>query len=978
MAIDSTPTPVRDGSASPESFRRLLGSGVSVRLPVFGEKLSNCSDSALLVALCAEPGMGQESVVADTVSRASGQGLRTTYRSYRGTDPDAATTNVVKTARTALRGGGPALVVLEDLPPLDEGCVRRVARAIRRMELSGVTVLFTLYPEAVQLLDALPECYVVGVESLLVRPIALANRSEPAFELRRLTRGIPCLVRGLRSADSDPSGSLRLPSSYFEALSSLVASSLRLSLSDEELRLRLAMLLLGSGSLADLERVTGSASVDVLSAIALNTPFYGISERIDSFSCLQARSIMLPTAAFLPIRSLCGLFPDVCAAAFRVLVERGDCLRASVLFRMPGGSDELDALLDAAPLFLDSGEATLVGDALGRLEVDARAMLISERVLRAAYAGLAERYLPSGADDLMTEVGGDEPLDPLLLVDVRRGMRRPLEPLRLASDRLTPLAHRLVVHREACRLIVEGRLTTAMQLLVSGHEEGDVGPSLSGELLRVDRRLLQVLLLEDGWDGDGQSDGGTPTLASAGYEGVRLLSTLFELVTFLRDFDERGLPLANALSVRAERSGDRVLEVAGLIVCALYDLKTGACTHANVRARRAAEAAESIGARYLMRLSLLLVVVSGYLMGDRADFPSPIVREGDDLSRVGSLVMRAMGAEPDEPGLVVRPCETVPRNALWLLLTLSHGEGALSAAIRDETPAAWARALSGTRRGRRQGLPSKAVGNGPGVGTFALVRDGEIPAAVTPIELTLLGEFSLRVRGRRIDDWKIDQRNARSMLEYLALRKGATARRYQLVEQVWPDNDYASGFNKVYQATSIIRSAVGEIDKSLDPFITRRSSHEVALNREVVSCDVDVFRECAREVSDCVDDERALRLARCVEKIYTGDLYMPSTDATGFIAAAREELRGLYVDAMVAGSEAALRLGHGRAATRMAREALSVDDMREDAMLALVCALKASGRGQEADRQYRRYAQKLAHSERRKPSQRLTEALEEG
>lgn len=978
MAIDSTPTSAHEGPAPSEYLRGLLGSGAPLRLPVFGEEPSDAGDPVLLVALCAEPGMGQASIVADTVSRASGLGLRATYRSYRGSEPDDAAANVVKTARTALRGGGPALVVFEELPPFDEGCVRRVARAFRRMALSGITVLFTLYPEAVQLLDALPECYVVGVESLLVRPIALANRSEPAFELRRLTRGIPCLVRSLRSAAPDPSGSFRLPSSYFEALSSLVASSLRLTLSNEELRLRLAMLLLGNGSLADLEYVTGGTSVDVLSAIALNTPFYGISERIDSFSCLQAHSIMLPTAAFLPIRSLCVLFPEVCAAALRILVERGDCMRASVLFRMPGGGDELDALLDAAPLFLDSGEAALVGDALGRLEVDVLAMLPSERALRAAYASLVERHLPSGVDDLMAEVGGDEPLESLLLVDVRRAMRRPLEPLRLPSDRLTPLAHRLVVHREACRLIVEGRLTTAMQLLVSGHEEGDVGPSLSGELLRIDRRLLQVLLLEDGWEGGGQPDGGTPTLASSGYEGVRLLSTLSELVGLLRDFDERGLPLANALSVRAERSGDRVLEVAGLIVCALYDLRTGACTHANVRARRAAEAAESIGARYLMRLSRLLAAVSGYLMGDRADFPSLVVREGDDLGRVGALVMRAMGAEPDEPGLVVRSGEAVPRDALWLLLMLSHGEGALSAAIRDETPTAWARALSGTRRGRRQALLSSGVGRGSGEGTFALVREGEIPVAVTPIELTLLGEFSLRVRGRRIEDWKIDQRNAHSMLEYLALRKGATARRYQLVEQVWPENDYTSGFNKIYQATSIIRSAVGEVDKSLDPFVTRRSSHEVALNREVVSCDVDVFRECAREVSDCEDDERALRLARCVEKIYAGDLYMPSADATGFIAAAREELRGLYVDAMVAGSEAALRLGHGRTATRMARDALSVDDMREDAMIALVCALKASGRGQEADRQYRRYAQKLAQAERRRPSQRLSEALGEG
>ena len=88
------------------------------------------------------------------------------------------------------------------------------------------------------------------------------------------------------------------------------------------------------------------------------------------------------------------------------------------------------------------------------------------------------------------------------------------------------------------------------------------------------------------------------------------------------------------------------------------------------------------------------------------------------------------------------------------------------------------------------------------------------------------------------------------MLEYLVLRHGACAKRFQLVEQVWPDCDYVSGFNRAYQATSSLRAAIAEIDPSLDPFLASRSSREVSLDMGLVRCDVDVFRALAREASD--------------------------------------------------------------------------------------------------------------------------------
>ena len=115
----------------------------------------------------------------------------------------------------------------------------------------------------------------------------------------------------------------------------------------------------------------------------------------------------------------------------------------------------------------------------------------------------------------------------------------------------------------------------------------------------------------------------------------------------------------------------------------------------------------------------------------------------------------------------------------------------------------------------------------------------------------------------------------------------------------------------------------------------------------------------AREAVDSRDDARKLEYARAAERLYVGDLYVPTLDATGFISSMRESLRNLYADAMVEGSAAALRLGRERTATRLAENAVRANELREDANSALVRALRACGRGVEADRRLRSFEARL-------------------
>ena len=152
------------------------------------------------------------------------------------------------------------------------------------------------------------------------------------------------------------------------------------------------------------------------------------------------------------------------------------------------------------------------------------------------------------------------------------------------------------------------------------------------------------------------------------------------------------------------------------------------------------------------------------------------------------------------------------------------------------------------------------------------------------------------------------------------------AKRYQIVEQVWPDCDYVLGFNRAYQATSALRSLVTERDKRLSLIVASRTSGEISLDMGLVGCDVARFRKAALEAVDEEDPARSLACAREAERLYAGDLYLPSEDGTGYLAAMRAELRNLYADAMVEGSAAALTLGRDRTAARLAENAVMAND----------------------------------------------------
>lgn len=239
------------------------------------------------------------------------------------------------------------------------------------------------------------------------------------------------------------------------------------------------------------------------------------------------------------------------------------------------------------------------------------------------------------------------------------------------------------------------------------------------------------------------------------------------------------------------------------------------------------------------------------------------------------------------------------------------------------------------------------------------------------VEVCLLGTFSMRVGGRLVADGRLDRRDARTVLEFLLLKDKMSAQRYEVIAQVWPEDNMEKGASRLYQATTAIRGAVKEIDPTLDVFSVSKAQKSLALDPSLVSCDVDEFEAQAKLALERRDPATTIRAARRAEELYGGDLCRPTVDASGLISARRVELRSLYVDALVAGADAALQTGRDGLAVSFGREAVCADDMREDAFMAYMRALKASGRGAEASAEYEKYARRVVRVRKLPPSREL-------
>ncbi len=971
------------------------------------------------VVLCAEPGMNAEAVVAQIVSIESAGTTKIRMDDYGGMGTEATIKllgDAVRWCRSA-RATSETLVICLHLSCGDEADMETELRLVRKMVTLGAMVLIVGLPDIEPFAEAYDEATRYWSCDLQTSVVLGQTHVEKVVGSHGdLTHDIPLLVEAVERMSAAAWDAPLTDPHYQEAYCMVAEGALREGLINEELRLRCAMFLLGHGTLDELREICGQVDDALWRTLPRDAPFFGVDVLGGAFDCAcshvsDSMAVMYPV---LLERVEC--WPELVRHATGLLVGRGDLTRAA-LVTMLCSDDEMrcEMGVEHASEFVNVGEVGVVVDALSQrpqpLPVGydgARCLLWAaqgthmgrwpDMPIDSAVAVEARRaQLACWCRDLASGTDMEVRDDPAFLEAIPTGG----EPAPAEGDvpthaERTPkveedlLAEALLAHGSVVRLMAQGRFEEAYMVALDAPGRSRDG-TVVGSLLLCDYVFCALVTgTRLGSQEQLSFDSSGEFLQRAGLKTLRALH-------------EAAIPLAGvlmgrcvhetmleAMAQRAARHGATVLQGFFMLGCAVGDLRGGALARGHVRLGRARTLFDSVGVTYWAKVASLLDIALQTTLGScPARKEIRACRSGmESLDAVVELVYASCYPEHKDAmrGISRWTARGCPKDVLWLVNVLSRDCADLSKRFRDLMPLGWQDAVGRALRGvedifwehpsGKAEVPSQAPGTGDRPHRNA-VTEGVGQA----IEVMLLGGFETRIKGRLLSGRQLERRRAKSMLTLLSCVPGHVAKRYTIMESIWPEYDYQSAKKCLYSATSVLRAELcldeGE-GKAPSVIVSNKAEGTVAIDPEYLICDVDMFEDRAHRVMDSEGDDRHIvALCREIEELYKGDLCIPATDGMGIVARRAKELRDLYADVMIAGADAATRLGMKMLACRFARRAHVSDSMREDAVRALVTAFCAAGRQLEAQRCYESYASKVIDVTRRPPSRRLRKVVED-
>ena len=930
------------------------------------------ASSGEIVAICADPGMGKTQIATAIARRIPSD--ETEVISLSGLDGELAGIRLTKAARRIgprLRKGSRICVIVDDICPADEYDVERIDRSILRLQKLGAYIILTMRPEAEQVLDGLDRNVRIGKDDLMMSESDLAPLMR-AKAIMGESGGVPELVDVLQTHPP----MLGVPDAFLpafgETLSRIARDSLRDTLLDEERMVRFAAMLLGNGTWDELQASAGGQHPREAASALSEAALVLVDHAAKTFRCIGLEDdIGLMYCSEVLCRAV-DLWPDVAAAAAGVLVERGEVRRASRIANWLDPERRCALGLRYGLDFLNAGETAIVRDALA-------APSYSEDVSPHAFETLSWAYGSVWSQDV-DAADACPNRDFATAVDERDHRRAKMlaharELLGDAScvgsiesfDRSDGMAAALSAHIDALALLECGRMGDCCSLLkVKGPY--DAGETFAGALLAIDEEVARMLAFDQ---------------EPPDYERMRLSEEYFERMGFsplvgwggivgsIRDaiagiVAPHGLDAAAAL---AERRGNTVLAAALCCAVALTDLLRKVPVNAHVKAAHAISLAEKGSCHAISDIAAIFLAISADCIDEPAAYRRLARRSWscEGLESIGGLVCEALS----EDGWHAKEAP-VPYDYLWLVKAIANLPGAMSRRFRMLLHPTWQKHLSELENGERE-QENTAI-----VAIDTPPEQVHQPYASLPkvVEIRLLGEFTVLVDGVEIPARTLVSRSAGNVLALLAAVPAHSLKRVELIDSVWPGTDYVTGRDRIYQAVCRIRKLVKEIDEDLEPIALARNDGIIRFNAGQVTCDVDDFAEAARTVMGVEgSEEEVIEAVQRMEALYRGRLFMPPQDGAGVMRGRDRELRRLFSDAMVLGSEAALRMGKRRLAVHFAERAARVESSREDVACTLIRALKAAGRQGEAVKHYRSFVKRASRSKGWRPSKELRESI---
>ena len=210
------------------------------------------------------------------------------------------------------------------------------------------------------------------------------------------------------------------------------------------------------------------------------------------------------------------------------------------------------------------------------------------------------------------------------------------------------------------------------------------------------------------------------------------------------------------------------------------------------------------------------------------------------------------------------------------------------------------------------------------------------------LQLFLFGRFELSGSDGPID---LTSRKLAALLAFLACTAPQAHSRDKLMTLLWGSHFDAQARQNLRQALTRLRRVLGE-----DALISR--GELVLLRPGAIACDVAEFQARVGDGSrGALNGATGLYKGRLL-----ADIEIPEEAWTEWLAAERQRLEGLALDAMVKLGDQELEAGHHEQALRAAYRAIEVSSLREDAHRLVIRALAAGGRRADALKHYEELA----------------------
>jgi DNA-binding SARP family transcriptional activator len=220
-------------------------------------------------------------------------------------------------------------------------------------------------------------------------------------------------------------------------------------------------------------------------------------------------------------------------------------------------------------------------------------------------------------------------------------------------------------------------------------------------------------------------------------------------------------------------------------------------------------------------------------------------------------------------------------------------------------------------------------------------------SAATEVYVSLLGGFSVTVKGRPIEDrWRL--RKAKTLVKLLALAPGHRLHRDTVVDRLWPDTDPEAAANNLHQIVYTIRHMMGPESITLSEDVVRLCP------AGGLCVDVDVFEQAAaaaRRTGDLTALQRALQL-------WTGPL-LPEDQYADWAIEDRERLSETHAAVTTLLGSKLFEQGELEAALALLEPLASQHPLEEQLHRVLINVLAGLGRRWEAIETYEKLRDRL-------------------